>query len=120
MNSEDSIQPPPLLVRQTQVCIPDQKNIIDVTHYENGFTTYTAKWCNPCCKIKPFVLEKLRGVNITSEYPIEKHIFKETINNFIPFFVVGDKSIQTSEQEVLKKFMVDNKVIKPLVLDSDF
>ena len=90
--------------------------IIDVTEYINKdntrqLTTYTAKWCGPCTRIKQSFPELLADFIIISESTMVKSAFKKDINDYIPCFVLVDVqnqitySIQTSKEAELKEFI---------------
>ncbi len=104
------------------------KSKIDVNVYEINentyLCTYTALWCGPCKRIKPKLIEIMSGHVLQKQEVIEKSLFKETINDCIPFFVIlknGSKidSIQTSDENLLKSFLSNNG-INVLVLNDDF
>lgn len=65
--------------------------IVELNIYEinktTKFYTYTASWCPPCRKIKPFMIEKMREYKLveTKELPLAE--FK-AISQFVPFFCV--------------------------------
>jgi thiol-disulfide isomerase/thioredoxin len=133
------------------------KNIIDYTTYHMLTTTgeecllvsYTAKWCGPCKKIKPVVIELMNKNNysIWNSTTMEKSKFKTDVNDFIPFFQIvtheiitcpcgtdcGDSevintvldSIQTSNPDEFIDFLIKNNiklelVDKKLKLDDNF
>jgi hypothetical protein len=96
----------------------EAKETINVSEYINKDNTrviisYTAAWCGPCSRIKPFFYDFLdtNGYISFQSFDMQKKDFKETINNFIPYFRLIDVhnkktySIQTSNKEELEKFL---------------
>jgi thiol-disulfide isomerase/thioredoxin len=83
------------------------KNKVDKTVYlhEDGvvkLTTYTAKWCGPCNRIKLSFPELLKNYTLVSTEEMDKELYKKTVNDVIPFFV---KSVQTSDTEQFRTFL---------------
>ncbi len=75
---------------------------------ENGvdkgvFTAYSADWCKPCQRIKPFLYNYLKDYQYEDSI-MNKADFKN-INKYIPFFTLNDEKIQTSDYIELKKFI---------------
>jgi thiol-disulfide isomerase/thioredoxin len=77
---------------------------------DNYLVTYTATWCNPCQRIKPVLLEKMKnnehlGTNVVERTKRPEHV------KFIPWFDIVDKdgniinSIQTSKEKELLDFL---------------
>jgi thiol-disulfide isomerase/thioredoxin len=127
--------------------VTDDKNKIDVTVYkindETKLYTYTATWCGPCKRIKPIVIDIMskNKYKMLSQEIIEKTVFKKTINEFVPFFVIEryvdtcynedgieddiystdieTDSIQTSDEHLFRNFLSKNGV-NIMVLDDDF
>ena len=108
----------------------DEKNIINFSVYEiDKYTqlhTYTATWCNPCKKIKPIVIEimDIHNYKCIFEQQLDKIVFKKEINEFVPFFMIMKNSekidhIQTSDQDLFKKFLSRNDVGK-IEINEDF
>lgn len=76
---------------QTSTPPKPNKEIIQVNKYtssEKTIIAYTAEWCGPCNRIKPFVVSYLleNGYVLTASYEIKKTEFKENVNDYIPFF----------------------------------
>lgn len=103
-----------------------------------SFFSYTATWCNPCKKIKPFVVELMEDFELIENTKMKKEHFKKYVNKFIPFFVVIERdeppknkedyytcevgkckirTIQTSDNKEFAKFLINDDSI---VLDEEF
>lgn len=100
-----------------------EKDLVEVCEYkldDKIVITYTATWCNPCKKIKPYLEEYLKNFEKVYKENMKKVDYKQNIHPFIPYFVVNGEGIQTSDPKNLKDFLINNKVIKKLTFDDDF
>lgn len=95
--------PPTLLTHFTYISTYPLTNLMAMTEkvvelniYEINKTTkfysYTALWCPPCRKIKPFIVEKMSEYKLieTKQMPLSE--FK-SVSQYIPFFSVYRSSI---------------------------
>ena len=91
---------------------------------EKTVIAYTATWCKPCTRVKPFLLDYLNKYKIVSINQITKSYYKEHVYQFVPFFEVYDfkdnrlDSIQTSSEIVLKEFFEYNGIVITLLTDD--
>ena len=97
---------------------PNDKNTIIRTVYKLNsskiefLVTYTELWYGPCSRIKTHFPVILKDYILVNEEYMEKTSFKENVNNFIPYFQKFSKeydSIQTSDHEILQKFLSKKK-----------
>jgi thiol-disulfide isomerase/thioredoxin len=84
-----------------------------INDFGNVITSYTADWCNPCQRIKPFFENylDLGEYRTCGKFAIEKHDKPDYVVA-IPFFILESpdprqpiKKIQTSDYKTLRKFM---------------
>jgi len=106
----------------------EKEPIVDVITFsinsEKTVISYTATWCPPCCKVKPFLLDYLNKYKITDINQITKSYYKEHVYQYVPFFeiydVSGNKldSIQTSSENVLREFFEKNGISITMLTDD--
>ena len=97
-----------------------------ISHGDNMYLiSYTAKWCKPCQKIKPMLLDLMSSREHVGSKEFNKDHRPEHVK-FIPWFDVIDshgkivKSIQTSKDDELIKFVEPYSFNKKFILDDDF
>jgi thiol-disulfide isomerase/thioredoxin len=104
--------------------------IINIEEYKlndkYNFVSCTAEWCNPCKRIKPYVLSFVKNKELVSELKINQKEYQIEYNKYVPYFIILDTSnylkkldaIQTSNNEEFSSFI--NKYVCIPVLDDNF
>lgn len=85
--------------------------------------SYTAEWCKPCKKIKPYILETMKNNEVITDI-IDKNDSRRP--KLVPFFQIISKndndnlvdssdiidSIQNSDHEIIENFLIKNGIIE--------
>jgi thiol-disulfide isomerase/thioredoxin len=76
------------------------------------FIVYSADWCGPCQRIKPYVYNYMK--DCIYEDSVMNKIDFVVISKTIPFFAIksesGNETLQSSDYNTLKKFLEKNNV----------